>query len=115
MEQVEHLVTERCVETTPPGGNRIAGLELERPLPDEPPGVLDRTRGRVVTETLGDAAPISEQPEEPAPVAARVEDSLAGEVDIDRLKHRLPDERVLVLHGLVRGRALPIGLTHLAP
>ena len=115
MEQVEHLVAERCVETIPPGGNRIAGLELERPLPDEPPGVLDRARGRVVTETLGDAAPISEQPEEPAPVAARVEDPLSGEVDVDRLKHRLPDERVLVLHGLVRGRALPIALTHLAP
>ncbi|MGA8253061.1 MAG: hypothetical protein WB989_21235, partial [Mycobacterium sp.] len=26
-----------------------------------------------------------------------------------------PEERVLVLHGLIRGRALPIALTHLAP
>ena len=71
-------MAERCVETTPPGGNRIAGREPERPLPNKPPGVLDRARGRVVTETLGDAAPISEQPEEPAPVAARVKDSLSG-------------------------------------
>ena len=35
-------MTERGVETIPPGGNRIGGLELERPRPDELPGVLDR-------------------------------------------------------------------------
>ena len=38
----------------------------------------------------------------------------AGEVDVDRLEHRPPDERVFVLHRLVRGRALPIGLAHRA-
>ena len=112
VEQVEHLVAERCIEATPSGRHRAGSLELEGPLPGEPTGVLDRARGWVVTETLGDAAPVGEQPEEPAPVAPHVENPLAGEVDFDRIEHRRPDERVLVLHRLIRCRVPPIGLAH---
>ncbi len=66
VKQVEHLVAERRVKAAPPGGQRVGGLEPERPPPGEPPGVLDRPRGRVIAESLGDGAPIGEQPQEPA-------------------------------------------------
>jgi len=65
MEQVEHLVAKRCIEATPSGRRRAGSLELEGPLPGEPTGVLDRARGWVVTETLGDAAPVGAQPGNP--------------------------------------------------
>jgi len=69
---------------------------------------------RVIAESLGDGASIGEQPQEPAPVTAGIEDPPAADVDVDRLEHRPPDEPVLVLHRLVSGRVLPIGLAHRA-
>jgi predicted RNA polymerase sigma factor len=40
---------------------------------------------------------------------AHAENPLADEVDFDRIEHRRPDERVLVLHRLIRCRVPPIG------
>lgn len=88
VEQIEHLVAEGRIEGTPPAGDRIGGLEVQWPPPGELPGVFDRPRGRVVAEPLGYTALVGEQPEEPSPVAAGVEDPSTGEVNVDRLEEK---------------------------
>jgi hypothetical protein len=60
-EQVEHLVAEGGVEAVPPVGHRLGDREPKRAIAREPAGVVDRPRGGVVSESLGDPAAVGEQ------------------------------------------------------
>ena len=110
-DQVQDLVAEGDVEVAPTGRHRVGDLEPQRQLAAEPPGVSDRAGGGVVAGSVGDRRLSAQQAQEAAPVAAGVEDAAPGQVDVDRVEHRAPDELVLILHRRVLGLRLPVAVT----
>ena len=71
------------------------------------------SEGRVVTVALGDPSPVNEHPQETASVAAGIKNPRSAQLNIDRIEHGLPDEPMLVLHGLVLDGATPVTGAHL--
>src|SRR5271157_2012432 len=100
------------VEVAPSVWHGVGNLEGKRPVAGEAAGVADGAPGRVVSVALGDARRIDEQSQETPAVAAGVEHPRTCQVDVDGVEHRLPNEAMLILHGLVLGRATPVRGTH---
>ena len=105
-------MAEGHIEVSPSLGHRVGNLEGKWPCSGDAAGICDGAWGRVVSVALGNTRSIDQQAQKAPTITAGIEDPASLEVGVDGVEHRLPNEAVLVLHGLILGGATPIGGTH---